>query len=128
MRILVCGDRNWTDQRTIWIVLDGYYAWTNDSAERLKIIEGQCPYGGADKHAEDWCKRMAPDVEHLPFPAAWDVLGRAAGPARNQRMLDEGRPDLVLAFHDNLVRSRGTANMIALAKRAGVPVLHISHL
>jgi hypothetical protein len=29
----------------------------------------------------------------------WDELGKKAGPLRNQRMLDEGKPDLVVAFH-----------------------------
>lgn len=44
--------------------------------------------------------------------------GKAAGPIRNQRMLDEGKPDLVVAFPGG----RGTADMVRRAKAAGVPV------
>ena len=47
-----------------------------------------------------------------PFPAQWSKYGRAAGPLRNTQMLSEGNPDIVLAFHDNIKRSRGTRNMI----------------
>jgi hypothetical protein len=41
---------------------------------------------------------------------------------RNVQMLEEGHPDLVLAFSDNLEESKGTAMMVKLAKDAGVPV------
>jgi hypothetical protein len=37
-------------------------------------------------------------------------------------MLDEGRPDRVLAFHVDISRSRGTADMIRRARLQGVPV------
>jgi hypothetical protein len=52
------------------------------------------------------------------FPADWKKNGKAAGPIRNQQMLDEGKPDLVLAFWDG--KSRGTEHMIGLAKKAGI--------
>jgi hypothetical protein len=32
------------------------------------------------------------------YVAQWKKHGRAAGPIRNQRMLDKGKPDLVVAF------------------------------
>jgi hypothetical protein len=47
--------------------------------------------------------------------------GRAARPIRNQRMLDEGKPDLVVAFPGG----RGTTDMIRRAERAGVPVRQV---
>jgi hypothetical protein len=38
-------------------------------------------------------------------------------------MLDEGKPDVVWAFVDKpLAESRGTADMVRRAKKAGVPV------
>lgn len=55
------------------------------------------------------------------YPANWQRYGRAAGPVRNQQMLDEGKPDLILAFHQDIVNSKGTADMIRRANRAGVP-------
>lgn len=47
--------------------------------------------------------------------------GRAAGPIRHQRMLDEGMPDLVLA----LPGGRGTADMVRHATLAGVEVIEV---
>lgn len=42
-------------------------------------------------------------------------------------MLDEGKPDLVLAFSEDLNSSRGTADMVARARRARIRVLLVSH-
>jgi hypothetical protein len=36
--------------------------------------------------------------------------------------LDEGKPDLVLAFHNDIEHSKGTADMVRRAARAGVRV------
>lgn len=54
------------------------------------------------------------------FPADWTTHGKAAGPIRNSQMLKDGQPDLVVAFLGP--NSRGTANMISQAEKAGVPV------
>lgn len=53
--------------------------------------------------------------------ADWDGLGRKAGPIRNQRMLDEGKPDLVVAFPGD----KGTADMVRRARTASLEVLEI---
>ena len=37
-------------------------------------------------------------IEIARFPADWNMHGRAAGPIRNQQMLDEGKPELVVSF------------------------------
>jgi hypothetical protein len=50
--------------------------------------------------------------------ADWHWHGRAAGPIRNQKMLDWG-PDLVVAF----AGGDGTACMMRLARAAGVEVI-----
>jgi hypothetical protein len=63
----------------------------------------------------------------MEYPAQWHKYGRAAGPIRNQQMLAEGKPDLVLAFHDDIDGSRGTKDMVNRARRAGVKVEVISH-
>ena len=56
------------------------------------------------------------------FMANWSELGRKAGPIRNQQMLDEGRPTLVVAFPGG----RGTTDMVRQAKAAGVEVIEVS--
>jgi len=55
------------------------------------------------------------------FLANWRTHGKAAGPIRNQQMLDEGRPHLVVAFPGGT----GTADMVRRAKAAGVPVMEV---
>lgn len=115
MRVLVCGDRDWTDGMLVRQVL-----------EKLRprvIIEGGAR--GADACA----RAVAPAIEAelLTFWAEWKKHGKAAGPIRNQRMLDEGKPDLVIAFHDDLGRSKGTNDMLARAERANVPTRLVNH-
>lgn len=53
--------------------------------------------------------------------ADWKTHGRAAGPIRNQRMIDEWKPTLVIAF----AGGRGTADMIRRAKAAGIEVREV---
>jgi hypothetical protein len=110
-RILICGDRNWTDRVMIWDALV-------DAGADVIVIEGEA--SGADTIAREIAYEM--DMQVLPYPAEWKRYGKAAGPIRNRRMLEEGKPDEVWAFHDDLGRSRGTRNMIAQARQAGVPV------
>ncbi|WP_352812796.1 DUF2493 domain-containing protein [Mesorhizobium sp. M0387] len=55
------------------------------------------------------------------FPADWETHRRAAGPIRNKQMLDEGTPDLVVAFPGG----RGTANMVLQSRSAGVSVMEV---
>ena len=116
IRILVTGDRNWGDQlddRTLlWGELDGWLSF----GVSIEIIEG-CARG-ADTMAEEWARNRHQELSH--FPADWKTYGRAAGPIRNKAMLDYG-PDIVLAFHHDITRSKGTANMIGIARVAGVP-------
>lgn len=110
MRVLVCGSRDWNDFETI-----------HRELERLSpevVITGGCR--GADAIAHTWAKRRGIDAPE--FRANWKAYGRAAGPIRNVQMLEEGKPDLVLAFHDNLAASKGTRDMCDQALRRGVRV------
>ena len=83
------------------------------------VIHGAA--GGVDEQAMIAAQTL-PGVKHLPFQADWNAHGRAAGPIRNKRMLDEGRPELVVAFPGG----RGTANMVKQAKAAGVKVIEVT--
>lgn len=56
------------------------------------------------------------------FPADWNKYGKRAGYIRNKQMLEEGKPDIVLAFPGG----KGTAMMVRLAKEAGVRVIEVS--
>ncbi len=110
LRLLVCGDREWKDKEPI-------------KREILRlmpilIIEGEAR--GADTLAREVAEELG--IAVLPFPAQWKVYGRGAGPVRNIQMLTHGRPDRVLAFHNNLFRSKGTKHMVKIARIAGIPV------
>lgn len=57
------------------------------------------------------------------FPARWDIHGKAAGPIRNKEMV--AYSDDLIAFWDG--ESRGTNNVIKLAKKAGLKVKVIKY-
>lgn len=89
------------------------------------IIEGEAR--GADKMAAAIATRRKMKV--LKFPANWNKYGKAAGPLRNEQMLEEGKPDIVHAFYmmETINDSKGTTHMVELAKDRGIPVYtHIS--
>ncbi len=52
------------------------------------------------------------------YPANWAAHGRAAGPIRNRKMLEEFRPAIVLAFPGGA----GTANCVKTARELGILV------
>lgn len=113
MKVLVCGGREYTDARKLYSVLDGLHAKHNITL----IINGGAH--GADYLGRLWARERK--VPCSTYPADWDRHGRSAGPVRNQRMLDEAVPDLVVAFPGG----SGTANMIQKAEAAGVEVRRI---
>lgn len=69
---------------------------------------------GADRMARDAALRLG--LILIAFPADWEYYGKGAGPIRNRQMIEEGTPDFVLAFHDDLASSKGTRDMISLAR------------
>jgi hypothetical protein len=78
----------------------------------LTIVQGGA--NGADKAAEQWGVRHAGGVR--TYPADWDKHGKSAGSIRNQLMLFDTQPHIVLAFPGGA----GTADMVRKAERAGV--------
>jgi hypothetical protein len=105
MRILVCGDRHWRNMAAI-------------ERELKKFPPGTVVIHGGLKGADTLGAFVADKLgfEVIPFDAKWQIYGRGAGPIRNQQMIDEGKPDLVLAFHENISESVGTKDMVNRAK------------
>jgi hypothetical protein len=114
MRLLICGGRDFTDVRGAFRALDDLHRRNPVSL----VIEGGAR--GADAIARYWADENG--VAYLTFPADWDAHGPSAGPLRNIRMLQEGRPDLVAAFPGG----RGTAHMVRIAREAGVHVVRLA--
>ena len=110
MRVLVCGGRNFRD----FDLLSRTLVQVSPSV----IIDGGAR--GADWMASSWA--LENRVRSITYRADWNAHGKAAGPIRNQRMLDEGRPDLVLAFPGG----RGTDDIVRRANAAGIKVARIS--
>lgn len=118
MKVLVCGSRDWMDKAAVKEALD-LELDTLKPGDILTVIEGGAR--GADFFAGEWAEEhFEVGVEWKRFPADWNKYGKRAGYIRNQQMLDEGKPDLVVAFWDG--QSRGTKMMIDLAKKAKVEV------
>jgi hypothetical protein len=122
MNLLVCGSRDWSDRLIFGIVMRGFL----DRFPELQIVEG-CARG-ADQMAEEFASQFGLECRH--FPAKWEAYPRSerwrAGHDRNRQMLDEGQPDMVVAFKDGLdpsLKKGGTENMIRISKEAGLSVM-----
>ena len=113
LRVLVCGGRDYDDLGNVWSQLDAHHGLIGIGC----IIHGGA--SGADALAESWA--ASNKVARHRFSAQWDKHGKAAGPMRNQAMIDKGKPDLVIAFPGG----RGTADMVSRARAAGVRVVEV---
>lgn len=131
VRVLICGSRDWRDGGPIQAILRQYQA-----AGPCVVIHGAAK--GADSLADYHARRLG--IEVFPFPAKWHehdndwcpgdwcrLSGRgycvAAGPRRNQQMLDEGVPHVVWAFASTelIVGKGGTSDMVERSKNVHIP-------
>ena len=113
LRVLVCGGRTFRDRAMVFAALDCLHGNTPIGL----VIEGGA--AGADAFAYAWAK--ARGVQVATYIADWEKLGKAAGPVRNKRMIDHGKPDLCVEFPGG----RGTADMVRRCEAAGVEVRKI---
>jgi len=128
-RVIVCGGRNYGWQmnanrtKTVNKVEVEYlfrkldlliYAVEGVIGRQLVIIQGEAD--GADAWAKKWAEINS--IKTLDFPADWDTHKKSAGFIRNKQMLDEGNPELVIAFKGG----NGTAMMVDIARNGKVPV------
>lgn len=128
-RILVCGGRDFADDRRLRLVLDQFVRRYGP----VLVIHGAAR--GADTLADRWARDRG--FKAIPFPARWhdlsqpgrrirrDRAGRDydanAGLRRNVQMLNEGKPDIVIAFPGGA----GTAHMVDRAKHQGFLVIEV---
>lgn len=142
MRILVCGGRNFANpkpydhseenkpqmdqyrfvQRTLDRIAERYSREVRDDLwlpTDIVIIEGGAR--GADTAARDWA--IYNYAQSLTYKADWKKYPEAAGVIRNQQMLNEGKPDLIVAFPGG----KGTTDMVRRAKKANIKVIEIEY-
>ena len=112
MRVLVTGGRDFSDRELLFEALDGLHSTHGFTV----LIHGDA--NGADRLSGEWATSRGIKVE--VHPADWKKHGRAAGPIRNQKMLEQ-KPDLVVAFPGG----NGTADMVRRAKEAGIEVVAV---
>jgi hypothetical protein len=108
MRVLVCGGRDFSDQCLVNSVLDDLHKQYDFTA----LIEGGAR--GADNLAKQWALENYVPVKE--YNADWKTHGKSAGYKRNTQMLEDGQPELVVAFPGG----KGTAMMVKIAKNAHV--------
>ncbi len=141
--VIACGSRKWTDRRMIVDRLGDLELFH----DFLVVVEGGAQ--GADRIAGQWAAAArARGVGWLRIPAQWSThhpdwcpgswcAARrscvAAGPRRNQEMLDYAllAPEAsVLAFKDDfdpVMKRGGTEDMVRRAKAAGLHGKVIRH-
>jgi hypothetical protein len=122
MKVIVCGGRAYDGFDHVFKILDHFHQHLGFTS----IIEGGAQsldierkiLLGADFYARMWARSRSVPFETIR--ADWKKHGRAAGPIRNQFMLDKLEAgDVVIAFPGG----RGTRDMIRRASKAGYPVL-----
>lgn len=124
MRVIVTGSRDHANRHAVWAALTDVLreAWdtaTNDTTGPiLTLVHGSAR--GADTFAHQWAVAHDPVVVpelHIPD---WK-MGKQAGHWRNQHMVNLGA-DLLLAFFQPGAANAGTADCVARAVEAGIPV------
>lgn len=111
---LICGGRDFDDQKVFESAMS---ALINLRGCPALVVTGGA--NGADRMGEVWANYLA--ISHVCVPADWDRDGKAAGPIRNQRMIDQWKPVFVVAVPGG----KGTADMVARAKIAKISVAEI---
>jgi len=110
VRVLVYGGRDFTNKRLAFNALDllhKEYGFT-------LVIDGKAR--GADTLGFKWAEDQGLPTER--YAADWNKYQNAAGPIRNQQMIDEGKPDIAVAFPGG----NGTSDMTKRLLNAGILV------
>lgn len=119
LRIIIAGSRDFTDANLLEEKCEKIIEeeMKKDPERIVKIISGGAR--GADMLGENFARKKGYELKR--FPAKWMTYGKLAGPIRNREMLTYAcqTEPLLIAFWDGL--SRGTRNMIEIAKNDNVP-------
>ena len=121
MRVIVCGGRDYgknPDGSNNDAEMDFLFNFLTKLLIKhpdMVVIQGEAR--GADRLAKNWAEFI--NVPVVSFPANWVLYGKLAGPIRNLQMIQEGKPDLVVAFRGGA----GTRNMIKQAMQYDIEVL-----
>ena len=109
MKIVVTGGRSFSDREQVFRIL--YLL------NLKRVATGDA--NGADALVKQWCYLNL--VTHVLYEAFWNRRGKAAGPERNERMLVNEKPDLLVAF----AGGDGTEGCIELARKHHIEVMRV---
>lgn len=123
-KVLVCGGRDYYDhftQEEAETYILSCLTALSDPPEKEDIVF----ISGMAKGADQIPIKLVEDNPEWPNPiekyyADWRKHGPRAGSLRNIRMLEEGKPNMVIAFPTPT--SVGTYHMIKISQKAGLPV------
>ena len=114
VKAIVCGGRHFDNYDYLEITLDSIFEELDLDYENIEIVSGNC--NGTDKLGEQYAKEHC--IKTKVFPAEWKKYGRAAGPIRNEKMIEYiSNSDLpvVIAFVSE--NSKGTLDTIKRANK-----------
>ena len=118
-RVIIAGSRKYNDYDKMLEELDNLGIHLINTIDTIEIVSGHA--SGADALGERFAK--AYNYPLKIFPAEWNKYGKAAGPIRNEQMakyVSEADRGILVAFP--VGESKGTRNMIKLAKQYGLEV------
>ena len=113
-RVVIGGCRGYSDYEFFKSRIDEIL---KNEKDKIIIISGHC--SGVDLMGERYAAENGFEV--AIFLPEWEKFGRAAGPIRNEKMVECA--DLVVAFWDG--RSRGTKSLIKYAQSRKKEVIKI---
>ncbi|MEP6710606.1 MAG: DUF2493 domain-containing protein [Candidatus Saccharibacteria bacterium] len=111
IHLAIVGSRNFTDYTKFVQYLD---EWIFNHGKPVEIISGGCI--GADSLAAQYAKEN--NIPLTIFPADWLKYGKAAGPIRNEKIVNSCTNMLAFPAND----SKGTTNAISRAQKKNIPV------
>lgn len=113
VRVLICSGRFYADIHTLTHVLDLY---VRTQTIDVLIHGGHHALGSA---IETWARDK--DIHIIRYPANWALHGKYAETRRNLFMLEDSRPDVLLAFPGG----EDTAECIKMAQRIGIRIIEV---
>jgi len=114
MRVIVSGQRDWKGRKCAKKMVTRLMQLPSNTL----IIHGNAE--GADRMADKIAKLLGLDIKRYPlYKSDWKRHGKAAGVLRNQRMINDNKPDLVLCFFTKYSESKGTKDMLRRAQEYG---------
>jgi hypothetical protein len=143
LRVIVCGGRSFGDLRQVKDRPEAMKEYLFQMADLEShasdwhgvLQEPEDEYGnwlpdwyvitggarGADANAIDWA--IINWCKYKEFPANWKKYGNKAGILRNIQMLEEGKPDLVIAYPGG----KGTEHMMKISKEEGIRTIEVTY-